>query len=77
MGPAGLLFAHWDNDLSSMEPYCRCSALLSDDSFCSTCKRECDCTLIVCKYEESQVVVQKLTHGNPNFREFQMSRLEN
>ncbi len=68
--------AYWEDGQLSMEPYCRCGTQLSDDFFCSTCDRECDCTLVVCKDSESQAVVQKLIHGNPSFRNFQMTIVE-
>jgi Fe-S-cluster containining protein len=55
--------------------YVPCNALyeiVQLREYFSAFDRECDCTLIVCKDEES-VVVQKLIHGIPNFRKFQMS----
>ena len=70
------LLAHWEGEELVMEPFCSCGALLEEDYHCSRCNRDCMCTFIACNDSQSFSIVQKLIFGNPNFREFTASMVE-
>jgi hypothetical protein len=69
------LLAHWENGELVMEPSCSCGNMLEDDYFCKACGRKCDCTFIACGDTQALSIVEKLIHGNPNFKKFTASLL--
>lgn len=68
--------ARWENEELIMEPFCYCGSPLEEDYFCEKCKRQCTCTFVACKDPETLSVVRKFIHGNPRFREFEASLLD-
>jgi hypothetical protein len=69
-------FARWENDELSMEPYCQCGSILDEQYFCEQCKRQCQCTFIVCDGHETLAVVRKFLHGNPKFKNFETAVID-
>ncbi len=69
------LLARWENNELAMQPFCSCGSILGEDYFCSKCNRECDCTFIMCEDPQALSVVQKLIQGNPSFRNYKASLL--
>lgn len=68
-------WAHWENGELVMEPSCACGRALEEDYFCKDCSRECDCRFIACEDPEVLHAVEKLIHGNPNFKNYRASLL--
>jgi hypothetical protein len=65
--------ATWENDELIMEPFCQCGSELEEDFFCKACNRDCDCSFVLCRDHQALTVVEKFIHGNPNFRNYQLS----
>jgi len=70
------LLAAWENGELTMAPFCSCGNELEEDYSCGNCDRECDCTFIACNSPEALALVEKLIAGNPNFKNFRASLLD-
>lgn len=62
--------ASWQNEQLEMDPRCRCGQELDENYYCEACKRQCECTFILCADHATYQVVQKFIHGNPDFKYF-------
>ncbi|MFP5212070.1 MAG: hypothetical protein ACLGPL_01690 [Acidobacteriota bacterium] len=70
------LLASWEDGELVMEPYCHCGNQLGEDYFCTACNRECDCTFIAATSPQALAVAEKLISGNPNFKTYNASLLD-
>ncbi|MCK8602241.1 hypothetical protein [Desulfoferrobacter suflitae] len=68
--------ASWEDNQLVMEPFCHCGNSLDEDYFCRQCDRKCHCNFVVCADPQSLSVVEKLIHGNPKFRDYEVSLLD-
>lgn len=70
------LVARWDDDHLVMEPFCSCGESLDENYHCRQCERECDCTFIACEDPQALSIVEKLIQGNPSFKNYKASLLD-
>jgi hypothetical protein len=69
--------ASWEENELVMEPHCLCGNDLEEDYYCKKCNRKCDITFIACKDPQALSVVEKLLQGNPSFKKFEATLLDN
>ena len=62
--------AHIEGEEMVMEPFCKCGNPLAEDYYCDACQRQCSCTLIRCKDQETLDYVDRLLLNNASFRNF-------
>jgi hypothetical protein len=60
----------------TMEPHCLCGAVLDETYFCEQCRKQCQCTFVACEDAQTLSMVRKFLHGNPKFRNFEASMLD-
>ena len=69
-GTGDFFRAHIEEEEMVMEPHCVCGNPLAEDYYCDKCRRQCSCTEIRCKDQETLDYVDQLLHNNASFRNF-------
>ncbi len=70
------LLAYIEDGQLVMEPFCHCGAALDESYRCPECNRPCECRFVACADPQAMAVVEKLISGNPRFRGFDLSLLD-
>ncbi|MGC9966339.1 MAG: hypothetical protein ABSE08_13125 [Syntrophobacteraceae bacterium] len=59
-----------------LEPFCSCGSALDENFHCAQCGKVCDCKFVACSGPQALGIVEKLVAGNPGFRNFKASLLD-
>ncbi|MEM5788572.1 MAG: hypothetical protein AAGU11_14765 [Syntrophobacteraceae bacterium] len=59
-----------------LEPFCSCGNLLDEKYHCPECNKVCECRMVACTSAQSLAIVERLVAGNPNFRGFDATLLD-
>jgi len=62
--------ASLENNSLQLKPFCSCGKSLSEDYFCETCQRKCQCTLIICSDSETLELVRQHIRKSSRFSGF-------
>ncbi len=71
------LLAYMEDGQLVMEPFCHCGTALDENYQCPECNRSCECRFVACSGSQALAVVEKLISGNPHFRGFDASLIDN
>ena len=59
-----------------MEPHCSCGEAVDEEYFCEACNRTTRPTFVACLSGAALSEVERLVRGNPHFRNFGCSMLD-
>ncbi|MFZ2448447.1 MAG: hypothetical protein WAW37_18970 [Syntrophobacteraceae bacterium] len=70
------LLASMEDGQLVLEPFCSCGNALDENYHCPQCQKVCECKFVACSGVQSMALVEKLLAGNPRFRGFEASLLD-